>query len=283
MTLWQHLYIAPANSSANTSTTALYELLQQQIPDTLESASFKRYDPFGLMPATRAYAQVIRLFIAPPDDHPRWLKLITSPDSALPDALPALLSQDDRLCLIAAIEDQQTASIRVYQGGRPVEDWNAALKPLLQQSPAANVLPLPSSPTGSDALSAIPTEGMPDDLRAMADKLSGKQMQKLMNRMSGQLLNAQQQQDAQHLLAGTQIDWSQAGGQQITRLMEALHIPHWRTPDYVALRDAYQLQSRLKRNPNARLYPGDQEAMDAVPDALRYIPIYAGSTDSAGT
>ena len=53
-------------------------------------------------------------------------------------------------------------------------------------------------------------------------------------------------------------------------------IPEWGNPDFVPLRDAYQVLSRLKRRPNATLYAGDQEAMDAVPNALEYRPVYAG-------
>jgi hypothetical protein len=44
----------------------------------------------------------------------------------------------------------------------------------------------------------------------------------------------------------------------------------------VALRDSYQLHARRQRKPDARLYPGDEEAMTRVPDALDYIPVYGG-------
>ena len=80
MTLWQHLYITPPDPANPAHLTTAYEQLQQQIPAALESAGFKRYDPFGLMPVTRAYAQVVRLFLSPPDAaNPRWLKIITAP------------------------------------------------------------------------------------------------------------------------------------------------------------------------------------------------------------
>jgi hypothetical protein len=121
---------------------------------------------------------------------------------------------------------------------------------------------------------------MPDELRAMTDQLSGglqnRQVQKLMNRMTNKLLNADQQQAGKNLLQGSQIDWTRPGGQQIAQLMDSLGIETWQSPEYTALRDAYQLQRRFQRNPDARLYPGDQEAMDAVPDAVHYTPIFAG-------
>jgi hypothetical protein len=59
--------------------------------------------------------------------------------------------------------------------------------------------------------------------------------------------------------------------------MNCLTIPlGWISPDFVALRDAYQLHERRRRNPNAMLYPGDAEAMAAVPNALDYAVVYAG-------
>ena len=60
--------------------------------------------------------------------------------------------------------------------------------------------------------------------------------------------------------------------------MDCLNIPDWRAPDFVTLRDAYALHKRRQRSPNATLYPGDAEALAAVPDALTYTPIYAGKS-----
>jgi hypothetical protein len=60
-------------------------------------------------------------------------------------------------------------------------------------------------------------------------------------------------------------------------VLGGLTIPSdWQEPDFVTLRDAYQLHERRRRNPNAPLYPGDAEAMEAVSDALDYIVLYAG-------
>jgi hypothetical protein len=75
-----------------------------------------------------------------------------------------------------------------------------------------------------------------------------------------------------------QPDWNSAGGRKIVALLGCLAIPGWREPDFVTLRDAYALHARRQRNPSARLYPGDAEAMDAVSDALVYTPIYAGKS-----
>jgi hypothetical protein len=286
MTLWQRLYIAAADpadpdpartDSSAASGTSLHHQLLQQLPTHLETLGFKAYDPFGLMPSTRAYAQTVKLFVAPADDQTRWLQLIPAPDSALPDDLLRTLSQQNRLILHVILEDESTAQFIVYRDGERSSSWRDELRPYYVDSAARPQSP--SSGSKSSASSTIPTDGMPENLRAMTDQLGGlqnRQVQNMMNRMTNKLLNADQQQKGQNLLRGSQIDWSRSGGQQIAQVLSSLGIPDWQSPDYTALRDAYQLQRRLQRNPNARLYPGDQDAIDAVPDALRYTPIFAG-------
>lgn len=279
MTLWQRLYLTA--SDPDQSGTSLHSALLQELPAELDALGFKAYDPFGLMPSTRAYAQTVKLFVAPLDEPTPWLKLIASPDSALPNALLQSLSRQSLLAFSIMLEDEMTAVFAVYRDGERLTAWQDGLQPYLVNTGGLTVTTHTAKP--SSPASAIATDGMPDDLRVMADQLGGlqnKQVQKLMNRVTNKLLNADQQQEGQNLLRGAQIDWSRPGGQQITQVMTALGISDWQTPDYTALRDAYQLQRRLQRNPNARLYPGDQDAIDAVPDALRYTPIFAGS---AGT
>ena len=84
-------------------------------------------------------------------------------------------------------------------------------------------------------------------------------------------------QAAQEMIAGNMPDWDSAGGKRIRALADLLTLPSdWREPDFVALRDAYQLHDRKRRNPNATLYPGDAEAMSKVPHALNFTPVYAG-------
>jgi hypothetical protein len=287
MTLWQRLYVTAAEpvvpvevAPATNSIHTLHSQLLQELPTTLEALGFKTYDPFGLMPSTRVYPQTVKLFISPADDHARWLKFILAPDSVLPDDLLHRLSQYHRFILLASLKDESTAHFTVYRDGEAPAAWEETLKPYFVNGHGRTQALTDQAATPS----AIPTDGMPDELRAMTDQLSGglqnKQVQNMMNRMSSKLLSADQQQEGQNLLRSGQIDWTRPGGQQITQTMASLGISTWQIPEYTALRDAYQLQRRLQRNPHARLYPGDQEAMDAVPDALRYTPIFAGS---AGT
>jgi hypothetical protein len=279
MTLWQRLYLSAADPAHTNTNASLHAALLQQFPQQLDLLDFKAYDPFGLMPSTRAYAQVVKGFVAPPDDRTHWLQWIAAPDSALPEALLQALSQQGVLVLSVVLEDEATAVFTVYRDGERLPDWQEDLQPYSVNTTASST---PTAAKSSSSTSSIPTDGMPDDLRAMTDQLGGlqsKQVQKLMNRVTNKLLNSDQQQEGESLLRGAQVDWSHPGGQQITQVLTSLGIPDWRSPEYSALRDAYQLQRRLQRNPNARLYPGDQDAINAVPDALRYTPIFAGRVE----
>ncbi len=94
-------------------------------------------------------------------------------------------------------------------------------------------------------------------------------------RMSGTLARkAGDSEEAREMLR--QPDWNSSGGARIQALMHCLRIPAWRDPDFVTLRDAYALHIRRRRSPTAVLYPGDAEALAAVPNALSYTPVYAG-------
>ena len=75
-------------------------------------------------------------------------------------------------------------------------------------------------------------------------------------------------------------DWNSPGARRLHALVGCLTLPpNWRDPDFVTLRDAYQLHARRQRKPDARLYPGDEEIMARVPNALDYIPVYGGRDD----
>ncbi len=109
----------------------------------------------------------------------------------------------------------------------------------------------------------------------MAAQVDLKQAGRLFERMSATLARKTSADPAAGDLL-KQPDWSSAGGQRIRALMDCLNVPNWQAPDFVTLRDAYALHERRQRSPKARLYPGDAEALAAVPDALAYTPVYGG-------
>jgi hypothetical protein len=103
------------------------------------------------------------------------------------------------------------------------------------------------------------------------------QANKMFARLSGDLLKKAGGDANAAALLKNAVDWNSVGGQRLTAFMACLNVPEdWREPDFVTLRDAYQLHLRRQRLPNARLYPGDAEAMAKVLDALEYTPVYAG-------
>ena len=121
---------------------------------------------------------------------------------------------------------------------------------------------------------------LPDDVQSLAGKVDKGAAEKMFNRLTGTLMKkvGGDSDAARKLIAGEGTpDWDSSGGQRIQALMNSLNLPtNWRDPDFVALRDAYPLHERRRRNPNARLYPGDEATMAKVPDVLTYLPVYGG-------
>lgn len=244
----------------------------------LQSLGYTPFNPFGLMPGL-TYPRAVRLFVAPA--RAGWVRVIGEADR---EQLP-LVSRSFP-CLSLGLTGTE-ATIEVYVDGvaQPPEK---ALLPCLKPGLAADTLrqaldtPVVPVETAADRLDAY-REALPEALKTA--KVDAGQAQKMFDRLSAGLTqrsgNSGQEAAAQELLHGSRDDWNSAGGVQIRALMHCLTVPQdWRTPEFVALRDAYQLHARMRRNPNAALYPGDAEAMAAVPDALDYTAVYAGKGTS---
>jgi hypothetical protein len=246
-------------------------------------ASYTLYNAFGLLPG-KAYPHTVKLFVSPAVNG--WVRLIGEPDPAL----YAPLSQG-KLCIVAQL-DAATGSLEVYADGALV-DAGVALAPyvragqsveILQQAlrgEVASITPLDTLP--EPQMVAIPLDSLPPDVQAMLGNVNQGQAQQMMNQLGGNLMNrfgGQMQTDAaQNLLKQQQQipDWNSADGVRIRATIGCLTIPDkWREPDFITLRDAYALHERRRRKPDARLYPGDAEAMQTVPDALAYTPVYGG-------
>lgn len=241
--------------------------------DALTALGYELYDPFGALPG-KVYRQALRLFVAPAAVG--WVRVIGQPDERL---LPALSSGS--LCLYAAFEEADS-QIVVYQHGIPAEALSA-LRPFLrpgyteQQFISAFTDPITVQPP--TAVGSVPLDALPDDVKGLAATVNPAQTQKLFARLSGSLLGKVAGADAQsaQALLNAAADWNGPGAQRVRAVLNCLALPvKWDFPDFVTLRDAYQLHERKRRNPNAREYPGDAQAMAAVPDALMYIPVYGG-------
>lgn len=238
------LYLSSTDSPAVTDTIHQY----------LRTVEYQTYDPFTTINTT-AYRETIRLFVAPPRDG--WTIILGIPTTGLVAALSHL-----GLCICLA------GPVTCYRDGEAVDPLNA-LAPYqrsgcdLQQILAADYT------TGDEA---VPVSALPGEYQDMAKKLNPRHVNRLFKKIMKQM-GASGDSDAAHdLLAG-----DQAAKRKIAALLDGLDLP--RLPlDFVTLRDAYQVAIRRQRNPQARLYPGDAEALAAVPDALDYTPIYGGKT-----
>jgi hypothetical protein len=252
------------------------------LQESLTTLGYTLYNPFGLIPG-KSYPQTVRLFATPPTNG--WTRVVGEPDTR---QLP-ILSQTC-LCLYAALTGKD-AQIEVYVDGAPADPQTALVSHLragrsaddLQNALHSASLNLVEKVEGdSPPILVLPLDELPDDVRAMAGQVNPQQAQKMFERLSGSLMGkvspgGKSADEARQMLAGNTPDWNSVGGQRIRSLMACLTVPdHWREPDFVTLRDAYQVQARRERKPDARLYPGDADAMQKVPNALEYTPVYGG-------
>lgn len=259
------------------------ETLLTCLQDTLVSAGFELYDPFGLIPG-KAYPHTQRFFVAPAMQ--TWTRIVGLPQLEICKALSQFAP-----CLSLELDGTE-ALIDVFQHGEQV-DPQSALIPYLRDGVDPNRLEHALTATN---LSIAPRENsggtftnLPDDVQALAGDVDMAKAQQMFDRLSGGLMKKMGQRTgtdsesmseaAKDLIGGNAPDWNSVGGARLSTLMACLTIDeNWREPDFTSLRDAYQLHNRRQRNPNARLYPGDAEAMAKVPDALDYTPVYGGKT-----
>lgn len=266
MAAWRSLFLPHSDQGA--VVTALM--------DSLQALGYTPFNPFGMMPG-RTYPQVARLFVSPANAG--WLRVLGEPDSAM---LP-LVSRSFS-CLLAAVDDTQP-TLEIYAEGEQQPPQTALLpylKPGLsadQLIAALSVTPAPISVSPQPNDMDLLREALPDDVKGLP--VDANRAQKMFDRLSASLTqrsgNTGNEAAARALLRGERVDWNSAAGAKIGAILDCLTIPAgWKQPDFVTLRDAYQLHERRRRNPAASLYPGDAEAMAAVPDALSYRAVYAG-------
>ncbi len=262
MTAWTSLYLI--SDDAQSTATQLLGLLQNH--------DYKPYDPFGTVPG-RSYPHPVKTFVAPAVDG--WVRVLGD------YPLLAKLSESHFVLHVALAVDAVDISVFVdgAQHPTPADALEAHLRPGKTRADLEHALSTPDivviDPEKPDGL---PMDVLPDDVQQLAGDVDGGQANKMFQRLTGQLLGGSADADAARgLLAQGGPNWNSAAGARLITLMELLTVPeNWRQPSFEALRDAYSLHNRRMRRPNARLYPGDAEAMAAVPDALNYIPVYAG-------
>lgn len=261
-TSWDSLYLPSVEAEA----------ILKTIQESLIALGYELYDPFGLIPG-KSYPHTTRLFIAPHGEG--WIRIFGFLD---PQILPAL--SNTSLCLRLNLEDNE-AVIETYANGAQVE-LLSALQPYVRpgrdlERNLNGPIILPAEQTTDSIF-----DSLPDDVQSLAGRVDRKQAAKMFDRLSGNLMKKVAGNESEKMSSAARDlvsapDWNSPGGQRIRALMSCLTVPaNWREPDFTTVRDAYQLHARRRRNPNAMLYPGDAEAMEKVPDALNYTPVYAG-------
>lgn len=260
---------------------------------TLAALGYQPYDPFpGGSGTPPGLADLARSFVAPPGEG--WTRVVGEVD---PAALPALSVALDVPLLegwLAGGED----GFAVWQAG--ARDGSAdALAAFLRSDRSRADLDAalhatsdaPDAPSEGPTLVDLGAGALPPEIEQLAEQhgVDARQADKLVKRLSGNLfgkLNRQAggsesdaQAQARVMLAGQADVWATPAGRRVTAIAAALRLPaNWRAPDFDAVREAYQLRRLRARSPRLPLMPGDQQALDTVPDALDYRPVYMGRT-----
>lgn len=260
--------------------------------DILKGRGYEPYDPFpGGTGTPPGWSDLVRQFVAPAREG--WVRVLGEPvEAALPELsrgldLPVihgwLSEQDGGFALIdgATRHTDPVVFERYLRSGESFERLRRAWHGELPVEPAASGQP-PVAVAGADDL--------PPDIRQLAEekgvdaRRAGKLFEKLSGSLFGKLARdagaeaGDEQDQARALLMGGGRDiWNSLHGQRVRAIAGVLALPDaWRTPDWDAVREAYHVHRLRERNPRMPLMPGDKEAMDAVPDALSYLPVYMG-------
>ena len=249
------------------------------LQDSLSDLGYELYDPFAAM-LGKIYSKSVKLFISPHGNG--CTRILGDLDERIVPTLSSL-----GLSLLIALDDGN-ARIETYGDGEALDPLKALTPHLRDGCNTDNLQAVFSGDfvaVGAEAKSDIPLDMLPGNLQEMAGRLNPKHVNKMFNKIAGKIGKrvSGDGDAALGMFSGEAAKWDSAGGQKIAALMACLRVPDaWREPDFVALRGAYQLHLRRQRNPKAMLYPGDADAMDAVPDALAYAPVYGGMLEGIG-
>jgi hypothetical protein len=262
---WDSLFLPSASQEAVAAT----------LRQALENFGYTLFDPFGILPG-KSYARSVRLFVAPVEND--WVRIIGTPDPRLVAPLSGAGA-----CLYLALHGTN-AKMEIYTRG-DFRQLEAELRPYLRPGRTADDLlraihdELPEIAEYTGPIFTV----LPDDVQALSANVDPKQAQKMFDRLTGNLLKKTGSDENTASAARELInppDWNSPGARRLHALVGCLTLPaNWRDPDFVSLRDAYQLHARRQRKPDARLYPGDEETMSRVANALDYIPVYGGRDD----
>lgn len=252
---WISLYVPEAEPAS----------LADTVKSALASAGAHQYDPFGTMPGL-SYPRAVKLFVAPKMGD--WVRLIVSPDCVLEPVVTA--ASLDAPLAAGFISGDLIPTLTFYRGGQLVDA--PAISPYVTDVEGF-VEQLRHPKTGASGVGGVSSGALPSDLRAMSGGLPTKQVERMMNSMTGAIAKGDRA-GAQAALQS--VDWESGAGEWMRTALAYLGLRDAVQPDYATVSTAYRTAKRLARNPNVTLYPGDAEARSAVPDVLDYLPVFYG-------
>lgn len=284
---WYCLFVPLSGTGVQASNVAaaLRELLAGQ--------GYSAYDPFPGGTGTPPHLHdMVRQFVAPA--RAGWLCVLGQPDEAI---LPQLSRRLDAPVLYGWLADDERGGFALFRAGERLDD-PAAFEPYLKPAMPPDrltrafdgTLPVAVEDSGEPPVAVLGADALPPDLQQMAqdrgvdpakantmfERLSGSLFGKLA-RQAGAGADAEQDQARAILMGGGRDLWNSTAGQRVRAIASVLDLPdHWRDPSHQALRDAYHVHRLRQRAPRMPLMPGDKEALDAVPDALEFLPVYMG-------
>jgi hypothetical protein len=279
---WYSLYLPTA--SAGPVIDALRSLLA--------SHGYAPYDPFpGGTGTPGGLTDMVRQFAAPPQGD--WLRILGQPAEAL---LPEFSAAANVPVLYAWLTDNGGGFALFQDGAR--HDDPAVFQPYRQEGRTpddlrrawAGQLPVGVLDAAESSAGVPGEDALPPEIQQFAQaqgvdaRKAGKLFERLgdslfskLGRQSGGADDDEQAQARAIFMGGGKDHWNSLNGQRVRAMATVLDLPpNWRLPTWETVRDAYHVHRLRQRSPRMALMPGDKEAMDAVPDALDYAPIYMG-------
>ncbi|MEM6283918.1 MAG: hypothetical protein AAF787_17135 [Chloroflexota bacterium] len=272
--LWYSLFLTCGDTAPDPATIA------NRLTESLTEQGYTPYDPFGILPGS-VYDSSVRAFVAPAGGV--WVQLLT--EAPFPASIVAALTAA-HTGLLVRIDAPDTLTVEAHVDGHHAEDTVAALAPYLREGKNAHDLSSALNRTNitiiepDESQDFLPPGALPDDIQQMAQGVDAGSLNKMFGRVTDGLfgrLGGDSAAAKALVEQSTEMDWNTPTGWKVRALLDMLSVPPgWQQPAFVALRSAYGLHIRRQRKPDARLYPGDAETMKLVPNALDYLPVYAG-------
>ena len=274
--IWQHLLFP--HSSPEDVLVALR--------NALENNSYSSYDPFpGGSGSPIGKLTRIRAFAAPPSQ--TWQSIFIAPADHIDSTILTDLSTSiDTPFLDLHLSSLEDYHITVYGTDTRTTDLTALL-PFLKSGMSMSDLESAQHEAPPDVSKSSSSPNLPPELQKFADEkgVQSKHVDKLMGRMTKRIFKKMEQQSgdssdstqeqAKAMLSGQAQDALHSpAGLKLRSIISRLTVPEdWYLPDWKTLVAAYPIARQLQKG-NALLLPGDEAALEQVPNALDFVPLY---------